>query len=114
MTKITEQLEALSQEQIKFIHEVFSEGAARSRKEIEGVKTMASFTNAIKDLADAYFPEGETQVLNTNVNPQEFEEKAETIKEQTAKYIADLEKANKQYTDIVDKLTPLIELLNND
>lgn len=109
MTKITEQLETLSQDEIKFIYEVFFEGTKRVTSEIENSKRMVSFTNAMKDLTEAYFPEGDATLINVG-NPEE--KTVDLLKEESKIYIEKLEKAKIQYESIVNKLIPLIELID--
>lgn len=113
MTKITEQLECLSQDEIKFIHEIFDEAVKRSKAEIEKTKLYTGFLNAVKDVTSAYFPEGSPE--DTKVfNGDGLDITNEDIKEKSKNYIADLEKANLQYTTILNKLTPLIEIIKTE
>lgn len=109
MTKITEQLESLNQDELKFIHSLFVEAVENSRKEMEGIKNMSSFINAMNDLTKAYFPvEGETQILNQ----AGMALTGASVKEESKEAIQKLEEANLLYTNILNKLTPLIEIIN--
>jgi hypothetical protein len=101
MTQITEQLNSLTPEEIKYIYKDYLEYNERIRKEKKSVKNIMGFMKNLKDLADAHFDDDDvkTEILNVD--------KDDTIIEK----IKEMDKEIKITDAILLKLKPLNDML---
>jgi hypothetical protein len=101
MTQITEQLNSLTPEEIKYIYEDYLAYNEQIKKEKKSVKNIMGFMKNLKDLADAHFDSDDvkTEILNVD--------KDEVIIEK----IKEIDKEIKIIDAILLKLKPLNDML---